>query len=615
MARESRELFPEAWKHIELSTEDSGNANDSGEAGEVDEDKAANETSILTLASPVPGKLQVAKFVSHIGDKGEIFYSEAGDPLWLRVAASDSESTMLVPTVYTQWQFPALLPVLFTWPTVINKLVGGADLMVPGLVVPEGGLPNLKRGALVAICCPGNLAAQAVGVLTFDTRNIQSVSGAKGKAVLITHTYKDYLWEAGSKLELPIIVPEDEQAAEVTRRDVLSSSNANEDEQQIKGGGSANTEEHVLTAYTDDAAGDEKSSSIAPSEMDELLFRALKQVMATILDPENASPLLPIIASIVYSNYMVPNSPPEKEVDIKKSTYKKLAKFLKAAEKHGLIKLKDIRGETYIKSFNWSHQCLANYKPYRVSSAKKDSKNGSAQSNINSTTNAEDEQKQKPKQQKDNTSSSNSIDIVQLLKPTHALAPLFDDVGAQTETGYFTRQQARSVLEDYIKSHGLVASSNPQFVKLDHRLCDGLLKKEEYSKLVEFKRDKLHARLQETMTLYTQVLIPGKESKLRIGNPSSVDIVCERKAGNKVVTRVIGLEAYGIDPAAIAKELRTLCASSTTVDPVPGKKNAQSVLVQGHQVSAITRLLESKYKLPQRLLTTLDKTGKAKKSQ
>ncbi|KAI9500967.1 hypothetical protein BX070DRAFT_195147 [Coemansia spiralis] len=577
MARESRELFPEAWKHIELSTEDSGNANDSGEAGEVDEDKAANETSILTLASPVPGKLQVAKFVSHIGDKGEIFYSEAGDPLWLRVAASDSESTMLVPTVYTQWQFPALLPVLFTWPTVINKLVGGADLMVPGLVVPEGGLPNLKRGALVAICCPGNLAAQAVGVLTFDTRNIQSVSGAKGKAVLITHTYKDYLWEAGSKLELPIIVPEDEQAAEVTRRDVLSSSNANEDEQQIK--------------------GDEKSSSIAPSEMDELLFRALKQVMATILDPENASPLLPIIASIVYSNYMVPNSPPEKEVDIKKSTYKKLAKFLKAAEKHGLIKLKDIRGETYIKSFNWSHQCLANYKPYRV------------------TTNAEDEQKQKPKQQKDNTSSSNSIDIVQLLKPTHALAPLFDDVGAQTETGYFTRQQARSVLEDYIKSHGLVASSNPQFVKLDHRLCDGLLKKEEYSKLVEFKRDKLHARLQETMTLYTQVLIPGKESKLRIGNPSSVDIVCERKAGNKVVTRVIGLEAYGIDPAAIAKELRTLCASSTTVDPVPGKKNAQSVLVQGHQVSAITRLLESKYKLPQRLLTTLDKTGKAKKSQ
>ncbi|KAJ1772909.1 (ABC) transporter [Coemansia sp. RSA 1843] len=554
---------------------------------------------------PVPDKLQAAKFVSHVGDKGEIFYNEDSEPLWLRAEVAGGDGVMLVPTVYTQWMFPTVLPVLYTISSVVEKLLGGADLMVPGLLVPEDGLPDLSKGTLVAICCPGNLAAQAIGVLTFDTKTVKSVAGAKGKAVLVTHTYKDYLWGSGSKKELPAITPDD-IGCDQTANDVQTNPDENGTSNDISNNADISKDVQEAPAETTD-----DSAFISPTEMDELLFMTLKQVIATVLDQDSALLLLPIPTSTLYSTYMVPNAPIGKDVDIKKSSYKKLTKFLKAADKCGLIKLKDIRGESYVKSLGWDHKEIVQYTPYSVPLARSSTKGNAGQTkdNIASTKKEHSEASQGNKDK-----TNDVISIVELLKPSRALVPLFDDMNAQTETGFFTRKQARSVLEDYIKDRGLVDAKNSQFVKLDHRLCDGLLTKEEYSTVTIIRRDKLHTRLQETMTLYTQVTVPGKEAMLKIGNPPTVDIVCEKKMGNKVVTRVIGLEAYGVDPADIAKELKTICASSTTVDPVPGKKNAHSVLVQGHQVVAITKLLAMRCKLPQQLLTVVDKTGKSKKA-
>lgn len=76
------------------------------------------------------------------------------------------------------WQYPTMLPLLYTWGPVVRKLMDGAgnavnflridiiwilsyinrtiDLMIPGLVLgPEGVLPNLNTGDLVAITIKG----------------------------------------------------------------------------------------------------------------------------------------------------------------------------------------------------------------------------------------------------------------------------------------------------------------------------------------------------------------------------------------------------------------------------------------------------------------------------
>ncbi|KAJ2071915.1 hypothetical protein GGH13_003040 [Coemansia sp. S155-1] len=588
LIQESKELFTAAWEQVEKA-----------------ENNSSSECDSVNAEGPMPDKLQAAKFTSHIGDRGEIFYSEVGDPLWLKVEAVAGGAAMLIPTVYTLWKFPMLLPVLWTTSLVIPKLIGGADLMVPGLLIPREGLPDLKKGALVAICCPGNAAAQAVGVLNLDTHGLHSVAGAKGKAVLITHTYMDHLWGSGSKQPLPTI--EFAGAADLVRIGDDSDDNNSDNEHDLDGEEQRPSDDKqsvsaALELATDEgppsSLTDSVAEAVAPDEMDELLMNSLRQIMATVLDAAHATELLPINASTIYSTYMVPSAPRGRELDIKKSSHKKLAKFLKAAEKHGLIKLKDIRGELHIKSFNWAHKDMAEFTPYVVGSAKKEKLNDGEAGRLVAV----------PGQ---DGSELDMIRVIELLKPSSALAPLFDDVNAQTDTGYFSRQQARTVLEDYIKGRRLVDAQNPRMVKLDHRLCDGLLTKEEYSKLSSYPRDKLQARLQERMTLYTQVVLPGGPTPVKIGNPPCAEIVCEKKMGNKAITRVSGLEPYGIDPSILAKELRIACASSTTVDAIPGKKNAQMVLVQGHHIATLTKLLEQ-HRLPARLVSVVDKSGRAK---
>ncbi|KAJ2489323.1 hypothetical protein IWW37_004060 [Coemansia sp. RSA 2050] len=596
LIQECKELFPAVWEQVEQAKNDSS-----------EDDSASTD-------GPMPDKLQAAKFTSHIGDRGEIFYSEAGDPLWLKAEVAAGSTPTLVPTVYTLWQFPTLLPVLWTTSPVISKLIGGADLMVPGLLIPREGLPDLKKGTLVAICCPGNAAAQAVGVLNLNTQGLQSVAGAKGKAVLITHTYQDHLWQLGSKQPLPAI--EFASTTDLVQVDDGSDDNDNDDDDNNTGSGDNEHNWSVVgqrpsndkppVPVVPEPATDDKPSNhsdsvavdVTPDEMDELLMNSMRQIMATVLDEAHTVELLPINASTIYSTYMVPNAPRGRELDIKKSSHKKLAKFLKAAEKHGLIKLKDIRGELHVKSLNWAHKDMAEFTPYIVGTAKKEKQtDGEAGRSVAAPGQPGNE--------------LDMIHVIELLKPSSALVLLFSDVGAQTDTGYFSRQQARAVLEDYIKGRQLVDAKHPRMVKLDHRLCDGLLTKEEYSKLSTYPRDKLQARLQERMTLYTQVVLPGGPTAVKIGNPPCAEIVCEKKMGSKVITRVSGLEPYGIDPQTLAKELRTACASSTTVDAIPGKKNAQMVIVQGHQIAALTRLLEQ-HRLPARLISVVDKSGRAK---
>ncbi|KAJ2462453.1 hypothetical protein GGI02_005459, partial [Coemansia sp. RSA 2322] len=379
-----RHLIQETKDNFPLFWEQAAKARDTS----IGDNTAANEGELAEVA-PVPDKLQMAKFVSHIGDKGEIFHSEAGDPLWLKAELVSGEAARLVPTVYTLWQFPSLLPVLWTTPSVVTKLIGGADLMVPGLLVPSNGLPDLKKGALVAVCCPGNQAAQAVGVLNFNTLGVHSVAGSKGKAVLVVHTYMDYLWKEGCKQQLPVVLDADSI-------DLPDLGDDDDIESNHNGDGGAEEDDNCAWEMvgkpvdssalpTDNKLGGHAAAiaaiegvpeavveTVSAEDMDKLLMGALKQVMATVLDEVHAAELLPINASTIYSMYMALNAPRGKELDIKKSTYKKLAKFLKAAEKNGWLKLKDIRGELYVKSFNWAHQDMAEFTPYVVNSSRRE---------------------------------------------------------------------------------------------------------------------------------------------------------------------------------------------------------------------------------------------------
>ncbi|XP_049491266.1 eukaryotic translation initiation factor 2D-like, partial [Panthera uncia] len=99
----------------------------------------------------VPGKeeLNIVKLYAHRGDAVTVYVS-GGNPILFEVEKN------LYPTVHALWSYPDLLPAFTTWPPVLEKLMGGADLMLPGLVVPPAGLPQVQKGDLCAIALLGN---------------------------------------------------------------------------------------------------------------------------------------------------------------------------------------------------------------------------------------------------------------------------------------------------------------------------------------------------------------------------------------------------------------------------------------------------------------------------
>ncbi|XP_074781308.1 eukaryotic translation initiation factor 2D isoform X2 [Athene noctua] len=148
----------------------------------------------LTEFIPNKEELNVIKIYSHKGEAITV-YTNNRNPILFEIEKD------LYPTVYTLWVYPDLLPAFSTWPPVLQKLAGGADLMLPGVVVPSSGLPQVERGTLCAVTLLGNRAPVAVAVATMSTAEMLA-AGMKGKGFAVLHTYTDHLCPAGQQLDI-----------------------------------------------------------------------------------------------------------------------------------------------------------------------------------------------------------------------------------------------------------------------------------------------------------------------------------------------------------------------------------------------------------------------------
>ena len=102
------------------------------------------------------------------------------------------------------------------------------------------------------------------------------------------------------------------------------------------------------TAHTGDAI-------LSPDDVSIILTQALHQVLSSDDPPE-----MPIPASQLYSAHILPSRPaylPEQQrgdAVIGKSSWKKLAKWMKEASKDGLIKVKESKGEAIVQRYSYS---------------------------------------------------------------------------------------------------------------------------------------------------------------------------------------------------------------------------------------------------------------------
>ena len=88
----------------------------------------------------------------------------------------------------------------------------------------------------------------------------------------------------------------------------------------------------------------------------------------------------------------------------------------------------------------------------------------------------------------------------------------------------------------------------------------------------------------------------------------------EARQGNKVVTRIRGLEPFGLELSSLAKDCQKKFACAASVCAVNGIAHQKEVVIQGHLGLEVEMFLSNQLKLPKHLIELVTQKGvKAKK--
>lgn len=124
----------------------------------------------------------------------------------------------------------------------------------------------------------------------------------------------------------------------------------------------------------------------------------------------------------------------------------------------------------------------------------------------------------------------------------------------------------------YIEKENLVKPTNKAAVVLDATLCDALYKgtiKKGLTYPTEIHKKDLGGTFLNRMQVHHRVS-RGNESAVGKGAIKPIQIMTERRQGNKKVTRVSGVETFLMDAESLASELQKKFACSTTIAELPG---------------------------------------------
>lgn len=353
--------------------------------------------------------LQVCKATTHLGEPCTLYTAPNGDPRFFKLDphGAGEAPPLLVPTCYATDLVPAgtLLPVLGTAEPVVQNLVSGSALFAAGVSpahlahLAAQKAPPVRAGDLVGITVASDPTQRivAVGYLAADPKEIQKLQEQDqgGKAVLTLHARGDFLWQSGSKIDAPLPESQVRKADEGGDDDALterlaatslsrspssaSSSAAStsapaepsrkqkkgKDKKERHGGKNGHVpvdaEEQRAEEAVTAAAAPAPAAELTPAEIDTILINALLLAIST--SPALQKPAtFPLSASSLYSSYILPSrpaSPPSHAtVEIKKSSFKKLDRFVKQAVKKGYLAAKELKkgtGEWIVTSVESGH--------------------------------------------------------------------------------------------------------------------------------------------------------------------------------------------------------------------------------------------------------------------
>lgn len=579
--------------------------------------------SDLQVLFPPKEVMSAIKIVTHGGDL-VIVYCVQKLPLIFELEEK------MYPTVCLLWSFPSLLPSFTTWPQVFDRLAAGADLMLPGIVLNRQlhikAYGNLQKGEAVAINMMTNKAPVAVGLTALSSFDMY-MAAQHGRAVRILHFVGDELYSYGTKLTIPelgpppgfevdvdvssvddgiSVIPESASRVKsetVSDNDTLTSSISQPSNLE------ESTVEHICNSAKDlvwDIIAADKSEELSikdVSESDAIQEEDVSVGEGPKLDvnpQENMDKLLeycflkawkttakkvefPLLTSNFYKLHMIPACPSGKQLDLKRSSYRKLSKFLSAMENLDIIKVRELKkGVESIMAVNTNHPRLREFVNTEESSETVGEKCALSAAAV------------KPA-------------VFELYTVTALVLPLFSSFGFRKGDN-LTLADIRKHVTDYVKTNRLQDPTKKSMVQVNAVLQAAI----QNPNTVAVSWEDLIGSITGRMSRSYQMTFSGVKTVAQKGKLNPIDIQVGRRTGNKKVTLINNLELYGINIQEFARECQHGVAASTSISSVPGKKSLQ-LLIQGNQVLFVGNLLMDKYQIPKRYIQGLDNAARDKK--
>ncbi|XP_055905983.1 eukaryotic translation initiation factor 2D [Eupeodes corollae] len=502
----------------------------------------------------------------------------------------EAEGGILVPTLYTMWIIPDLLPYFKTHAGVLPKLSNGADLMLPGVIHQGVGMNmygRYKKGQLIAINLTTNDSAVGVGVLTRSSDDLY-MCGGHGSAVKMLHIFGDKLW--GHEPSLVSQIP-DKAPAKLTDDDFPTLGSNPVDKTKLSKEVPIPTNDPVIAAEENKNQTHDTDSELIESNLSDgldnleiqpetpdavtIADNILKNAFLTALKHHGKEITLPLLTSNFYRLHVVPEA--KTQIDLKKTKYKKLSNFLNQMVDEGFIVVREeTKGIDKIISIDYDHPELVNF----IADAKlpgEDKENG-----------------QQPLYHSEMT---------ELYLVTDAVVTFFTKLNYKRGEG-ISSVQVKRVLREYVSKNNLpVVDPVKKSIKLDEclqQICGRM------DAPLDTVYNILISKMKHTYEMRSTKDVPK--------NKPLIQMSLATRSGNKKVTLVSNIECYGIILPEFIKLCKQGAAASTTIVKVPNQ-NREMLQVQGNQVRFIFNLLTETYKIPPKNILGLDLAKPIKKKK
>jgi translation initiation factor 2D len=336
----------------------------------------------------------------------------------------------------------------------------------------------------------------------------------------------------------------------------------------------------------------------------------------------------PIKQSFVMSGLVQPYLPAFTKHDtealqMKKTSWKTIKKFIKALNKEKLVVIKEWGNEATILDVDFTHRSLTGFQKYAIPT--KSEPAGDAQPHRSDTSDADPSLGQK-------------LRVITTYKLPEKLRPLL--APGTDATTIRPASALRDIVNAYVEREGLAKPDNRRLVALDALIAHTLVTGTHDGDAAlltrgAIPRDALHDRVLAACAAFHTILREPPNGSSSDGPPSTaaaattttqkpkagaapkITITLETRGGNKTTTRVAGLPAYHVAPGPLAEELKRTCAGSAGVERAVGapggdKAPRTDVVVQGPQREAVVAAL-ARRGVEGRWVEVVDKTKKKKR--